>query len=160
MFNIISPRCDWTDNSNANNCLNCNFYEIRKGPDGRFLHFDYVCIVSQNFLDDCLLAAAWVFAEKRIAIGRNKDPKRKTKVPESAAGKESGLIHEFWKERIMVVLLCRRKESIRKMGWNHLCQSVSVPAAMTGLIHGCMRKYFCQKVPFEAGTIKKWQGKG
>jgi hypothetical protein len=31
---------------------------------------------------------------------------------------------------------------------------------MTGLIRGCIRKYFCQKVPFEAETIKKWQGKG
>jgi len=41
-----------------------------------------------------------------------------------------------------------------------LCQSVSAPAAMTGLIRGCMRKYFCQKEPFEAETIKKWQGKG
>ena len=137
-----------------------DFYEIRKGPDGRFLRFDYVCIVSKNFLDDCLFSAALVFAEKRTAKGRNKDLKRKTKVPESVAGKESGLIHEFWKERIMVVPLCRQKEPIRKMGWNHLCQSVSAPAAMTGLIRGCLRKNFCQKVPFEAETIKKWQGKG
>jgi hypothetical protein len=35
-----------------------DFYEIRKGPDGRFLRFDYVCIVSKNFLDDGLFSAA------------------------------------------------------------------------------------------------------
>ena len=68
-----------------------DFYEIRKGLDGRFLRFDYVCIVSKNFLDDCLFSAALVFAEKRTAKGRNKDLKRKTKVPESVAG--LSLIH-------------------------------------------------------------------
>ena len=47
-----------------------DFYEIRKGPDGRFLRFDYVCIVSKNFLDDGL------FSE---SLQKNELPKGETK---------------------------------------------------------------------------------